>query len=64
MNTILHYVRLNYVVILLLLAVLTVSMAVGYAMFNTFGWYALVFFLIAAWLAHAVSKGFINFIFN
>ena len=64
MKTVRNYIALNYVFILLLLAVLTVSTAVGYAMFNTFGWYALIFFAISGYTSYALSTGFVNFTLN
>lgn len=61
MNTVLHYVRLNYAVILFFVAALVVSAAVTYALLNTFGVYALVFLALGGWTAHVLSTGFINF---
>lgn len=61
MNTVLHYVRLNYALMLFLVAVLTVVCAVTYAMVNTFGAYALIFLALSSWSAHVLSAGFINF---
>ncbi len=61
MNTVFHYVRINYALILFLLAVLTVCAAVTFALFNTFGAYALIFLAVGGWTAHVLSTGFINF---
>lgn len=61
MNIVLHYIRLIYLVILFSLGCLTISSAVTYALFTVFGWYTLVFLLIAVWIAYMLSKGLINF---
>lgn len=64
MKTVLHYVRINYGVMIFLIAALTMTVAVTYAMFNTFGWYALIFFAISGYTSYALSTGFTNFTLN
>lgn len=64
MKTVLHYVRINYALMLFALCALTLIVAVSYAMFNTFGAYALIFLALGGWTAHTLSTGFINFTLN
>lgn len=64
MKTVLHYIRINYTALLFVLCALTLTVAVSYAMFNTFGAYALIFLALGGWTAHTVSTGFINSTLN
>lgn len=64
MKTVLHYVRLNYALMLFALCAFTLVAAVTYAMLNTFGAYTLVFLALGGWTAHVLSTGFINLTLN
>lgn len=64
MKTVLHYVRINYALMLFALCALTLIVAVSYAMFNTFGGSALIFLALGGYVSYALSAGFINFTLN
>lgn len=64
MKTVLHYVRINYALMLFALCAFTLVGAVTYAMLNTFGAYTLVFLAIGGYVSYVLSAGFINFTLN
>ena len=64
MKTVLHYVRINYALMLFALRALTLIISVSYAMFNTFGAYALIFLALGGYTSYALSTGFTNFTLN
>lgn len=59
-----NFIARNYAVLLFTAASLLLIISVGYAMFSTFGWYALIFFTISGYTSYALSTGFINFTLN
>ena len=64
MKTVLHYVRINYALMLFALCALTLIVSVSYAMLSAFGAYALIFLALGGYVSYALSTGLINFTLN
>lgn len=55
MKTFAHWLSINFTMLLVIAAFLTLVTANTYAMFSAFGWYSLIFMAAGSWVSHRVS---------